>query len=43
MYNLFPNFCFSCDNDEDVKLLHDASLDAVIRIIRSLVTYDEQM
>ena len=25
---LFPNFCFNCDNDEDVEFLHDISEDA---------------
>ena len=27
MFDLFPSFRFSCDNDKDEKLLHDASQD----------------
>lgn len=27
MYDLFPNFCCSCDNDEDEGYLHNTSQD----------------
>ena len=27
MYELFPNFCCSCINDEDEEILHDVSQD----------------
>ena len=27
MFDLFPNFCFNCDNAEDVELFHDTSWD----------------